>query len=1153
MRGWSTAHTLAALGLALGLLLTVPLPVVAQGSNADIEPLLRSARIWRIKGRSELARAALDKALIARPDDPEALLQLGQLELRTNRFDAAKAVLSRLRTVHAGHPNTRALDDAYRIATTDRLAMATVRRQLQSYATQGDGIAGMRSLFPDGPPGDALGVEYWLAIGRQDAQWALARERLQAMAQAKPNDPQFELALARHLLRRDATRLEGLDRLQHLADRVDANPYRVMDAWRDGVLDLPPGPESDRRLALYLARRPDDQAVSRHADAIRGQPPPRRAERPTPAAPTGSAPPESALARPSPPPPPSRREVLAAQWAARPGATAQDAAQGLADDNLYRASLAARAYRAEGQFDLARQLLDDILELDPRNLTAIRERALWSQARRGDRAASAWLLKWRAEHPQVQDGIDRVRADVLDVQAEQALASGDTEAAVQAWQRAVQLDPENPWTRYALASELVDAGRRVSARRLMMEAVWARPDDADTRYAAALILSRLDDVALALDQLTAVALTDRSDNMQALLARLTQRQRRAQAQALVQRGDVLAAIELLQPELDTARAEHDAEGLRVLARFWQQQGRPKLAFDVFEPYLYAHADAPAPVWLAWVDLLVSEDRDELAALTLDTLLERDGLLAFDDGEPAAQMASLYQRVGRPADSAFWWRRALLGEPDRLEWQAELAQDLADMGETTTAREQLALLAPQAPPALAMDLAQVWVALDEPREAVRLAEQALAQRPGDAALRAEAGSVAESAGAYNRAAGHYRVAGLLDPGARADLAALRQRRQRGHLQVGLDGERKPGDPGVSENRAASLAVSLRWPVGMEHHLLAYLDPVRVDAGRLPRNFDDAADYGTVAALGPAQFAQQGIRDATAQRGFALGLGVETDRWRVDIGTSPRAFAGSSVVGSLAVSGGWPGGSWSADVSRRPVTSSLVSYAGGRDPVSDRVWGAVRETSLGARLAHDWGRWDAFVSPRYSRYAGTHVPDNHRWALRTGGDWLAWDRGWSTLFIGARATYWAYDNNQRFYTFGHGGYYSPQQYLSLGLPVLDLRGRFGATAWQLRGGLSYSISDEDTVPLFPTDPGLQTAAAVFVDPVNTGGSGQGGGYNLTAAVSQRLGRHWELGGRFAVDRSDFYEPNFFQLYLRYVWNTRDTLPSDPPRSVVPYALR
>ena len=56
-----------------------------------------------------------------------------------------------------------------------------------------------------------------------------------------------------------------------------------------------------------------------------------------------------------------------------------------------------------------------------------------------------------------------------------------------------------------------------------------------------------------------------------------------------------------------------------------------------------------------------------------------------------------------------------------------------------------------------------------------------------------------------------------------------------------------------------------------------------------------------------------------------------------------------------------------------------------------------------------------------------------------------------------------------------------------------------------------------------------------------------------MSQRRGRHWELGGRFAVDRSDFYEPNFFQLYLRYVWNTRDTLPSDPPRSVVPYALR
>lgn len=1151
LRTVSVWRVLLAVGFLAGAQSYSPPLAAATGIESSVDNLLRSARIWRIKGRSELSRAALEKLLTASPDHPEGLLQLGLLELQTKRFDEAKAVRERLRRIHPTHPNSREMNDAYRIASTDRLAMATARRQLQTYATQSEGIAAMRALFPDGPPTGELGIEYWLAVGRQDDNWQRARQALDALVAAKPWDPQYELALARHLLRRDDTLFEGIDRIAALADRVDANPYRVLDAWRDGVLDLPPGPASDVRLADYLERKPDDQAVAQYAARIVGQPAPRP---PVQAARASSRPSTTgrsaaAIERAAPSRPPTLRETLEAKWWSRGDRQAVEAAQGFADNNLYRASVAARAYREAGRYAAAAELLDDVLRADAANLTAISERAQLLRDQQGFDAAQSWLLQQRAEQAWQQAEIDRIRAEVLDARAEVALESGDAEQAIEAWQRAVQLDPGNPWTRYALASQLLDTGRRVSARRLMTDGVRAAPSDADTRYAAALVFSRLDDVDMALEQMRAVPDYERSDSMRALEARLRQRKRRVIAAKHVAAGDLRGAVAQMRPEHDAAQG--DASAMRELARFWQQQNQQTLAFAVFEPYLYADPMAERAIWLAWIDLLLSEDRDTLAGQTLDALIERDGMLAFGDGEPAARLAGLYQRMNRPLDSTFWWRRAVLGDPDRVEWQAELAQDLAAMGEGHRAREQLATLSAEPAPGQAMDIARVWISLDRPREAVRVSERALARQPDNAALRLEAGQVAESAGAYNRAATHYKLAGMMEPEARADLAALRKRRQQASVQIGLDGERKPGDPGISENSAANVSISMRWPIRMKHHFLAFLDPVRVDAGRIPDNYDDAADYGTFAAIGPDAFAQGNFPSATAQRGLAFGVGVETDWWRLDLGHAPTAFGGADLVGGFAVSGSWRGLSLSGDIGRRPVTSSLVSYAGGRDPVSGRTWGTVRETSIGGRFAYDWGRFDLAVSPRYSWFAGENVPDNTRAALRFAADYLTWQGGWAELFVGLRATYWAYDNNQRFYTFGHGGYFSPQQYLSLVVPALDLRGRFGRTTWQLRGGLSRSFSDEDSEPFFPTDPNLQQAAAAFEDPFYEGGSGGGSGLNLSASVSQHLWRHWEVGGRFAIDRSDFYEPNFFQLYLRREWNPGDRLPSDPPRGVTPYA--
>jgi hypothetical protein len=259
----------------------------------------------------------------------------------------------------------------------------------------------------------------------------------------------------------------------------------------------------------------------------------------------------------------------------------------------------------------------------------------------------------------------------------------------------------------------------------------------------------------------------------------------------------------------------------------------------------------------------------------------------------------------------------------------------------------------------------------------------------------------------------------------------------------------------------------------------------------------------------------------------------------------------VVGGLRYDAKWRALNLTADLSRRPVTSSLLSFGGARDPVSGRTWGGVRDHGLDLRAAHYGERWSLSGTVTLARLEGRHVPDNDLFGLRGSIDYKLWEGAGQELFIGASVRYSSHDQNQRFYSFGHGGYYSPQSYTVSSLP-LEWRGRWGRFSYRFEGSVSQSRAREDDALFYPTDPALQAQALGsvlppgFDAPVYEGGSGTGTGYSLRAAMEYRLDDRWALGGRAAIDRSDFYEPNFFTLYFRrMLLDTGREVPAVPPQ--------
>jgi hypothetical protein len=340
-----------------------------------------------------------------------------------------------------------------------------------------------------------------------------------------------------------------------------------------------------------------------------------------------------------------------------------------------------------------------------------------------------------------------------------------------------------------------------------------------------------------------------------------------------------------------------------------------------------------------------------------------------------------------------------------------------------------------------------------------------------------------------------------------------------------------------------------PRGYDGHHFLHVDQVRLDAGPLPPSAQDAAGYGQVAAWPEAAYpAAPGTpRGDGANVGFGYrGRGVEWDVGAIGIGMPV-----TNLVGGIARSEWREDFSWRAELSRRPLTGSLLSYAGVRDPITGQAWGGVVATGVSGRVSRPWAGYGTSLSAGYALLQGRNVRDNTRLQLRAAIDRDVLRTPHQTVNVGAALSWWSYARDLSEFTWGHGGYYSPRRYLSLSLPV-EWGGRKGAFTWLLRGSVSVSRSASRASDYYPGSPALQAqAVAQGHAPVYAGGGSSGFGRSLRVAVEYQATPNWALGAQLSLDRSAYYAPTTLALYLRFALDPVRMAPPERPRPVQPYS--
>lgn len=396
----------------------------------------------------------------------------------------------------------------------------------------------------------------------------------------------------------------------------------------------------------------------------------------------------------------------------------------------------------------------------------------------------------------------------------------------------------------------------------------------------------------------------------------------------------------------------------------------------------------------------------------------------------------------------------------------------------------------------------------------------------------------------------RAAEFADPD--AALAARRESealavRLESNVAAGMMVRHQPGSPGMSQLDVLTLPSTWLIAANYESRFTAHADAVRLDAG----HWSGVQLLGT---LPTSAFAQERYTD-DRQTGVSPGVGYQTDSFSADLGTTPLGFLLTNLVGGIEWTPRWHSTDLTFGVSRRAVTGSELSYSGMRDPITGAAWGGVVQSGPYAGFGIYRENYDVSGSLQYYDIDGTHVPNNQFAGARLSGSTRFLRRDDLKADVGLTLNYWSYQHNLSNYTYGSGGYYSPESYLSLAVPV-QVDGQHAGWVYRARAAISYTVSQVASAPFYPEDGQLQALAARtalpfgYSSPYFSGYHSTGFAFSAYAAAERPLTHNLVAGFMLDIDRTDFYHPTTIAIYVRHVFGSRATHTVVPPSPTYPY---
>lgn len=1270
------------------ILASAPIQIsnVTTTSSTSIESLKKQARFWYGENRDDLAEEALTKLFRIAPDNLQGLQILAKIQIRRRQIDGITRTVERMRRENPDAPELADIEALLRADSTDRGAMQSIR-QLARDGHPDDAAAAIQKLYPHGPPSEELTLEYWNFVASSRNGRPRARVGLQVLVHGAPENLKYRLALAELLTSKAPVDRQALAQIIALKD-VPAHAKQARAAWRRAMLALEDSVTSIGLLRTYADQEQNDSAVKTRlynmvitVDARRRllADPSYQAQRNGIALldankiDAAQASLERAyvvrksdvdllnalgllrlrqrrhaesvvfFSQAAKLDPPQRERWLRMMRVARywelitQAETAIDGKRyALAEEALLQAQsidpkqtaaplALASLYSDQQRISDAELILESVLRAAPGNVDAIAKLAnLYQQDGQEVKLQALIQSLTKVQQAAVMPGIDKAEATRLKNQADELVEKGRDGDAIAMLERAVQLDLEDPWLRFALAKLYVKRQRKGDETRgddLFRTLLSRSPNDASALYAYALFQDNRGRTNDALVTLQNIPPLDRDLKVAQLQRRLLIDQKIRLMQTFFESGHIVEAHTALDQA--SAIAGNDTAFVLQLADGLSDIGVNDTEVEAVLQKIAA-SDALTP--------LTTDETTRLSDLRVNLLIRRVRVMLASGNKVAAQRL-LQQQVESGNDSRrlqlvraevaltldqfseaeMRYRRLFERYPTDRDVSLGLIDTLIASGQTVPARILIDHQTGALSTGEAASLASRLIDLKDDDAALVLIEPALRTTPENSRLLGIAAQIAEHQNRPDQAIEYLQRSLAVDTLSRTphrlpttvstdnqDIAAIRHSSNshptdgsivgggpypRLQLEPGLaaaavesggdsyrhrkladlldqrstwvasavDTRSRSGSSGTSEYAYTEIPIELKRPWHDGGRVFAQAAIVKTSAGMIDlADSRDAAKFGSVLLCQP--FCTTGATSQNAS-GVALAAGYERGGQRLDIGVTPLGFPVQNIVGGILHKGDLGPASYSIDASRRALGGSVLSYAGARDPRTGELWGGIVATGLRFGLSRDaGGTFGAWSSLGLHRLSGRNVQENDRMQLMGGTYWRLINETNRLFTAGVNGMLWRFSENAGEYTFGHGGYYSPQRFASIAFPLTYGR-RTARLSYTVRATVSVSRSATAAADYFPTRADFQSQASSSsasngVDPHYAALTGRGIGRSLAAAFEYQIDPRLFLGGRLEIDRSTDYAPNRVMFYFRYNIDRAAARPVQlPPEALIP----
>jgi tetratricopeptide (TPR) repeat protein len=220
---------------------------------------------------------------------------------------------------------------------------------------------------------------------------------------------------------------------------------------------------------------------------------------------------------------------------------------------------------------------------------------------------------------------------------------------------------------------------------------------------------------------------------------------------------------------------------------------------------------------------------------------------------------------------------------------------------------------------------------------------------------------------------------------------------------------------------------------------------------------------------------------------------------------------------------------AEVYSQPIRESVLSYVGLNDPyVSGQAWGRVQETGGSLQIFQSlMPDVTAFGKASYGVITGTNTYKNDHLSLIGSVSKLFKPEGFEYISVGPAVSYEQFNNNQNQFTYGNGGYFSPQ-YIIQGIIEAQALTTEGLN-WLAQGsiGAGAQQNKQDASPYFPLDPdgrefpGTSSSTGIFL---------------VKAEGGILLCPDWMVGAKLSYAITADYNEGFAAIYVKYFFEPR-----------------